>query len=827
MKFKQIIILTLVLLLQTNIIFAQLRTDKLKNVRENIVFPELTSTEKRVLANQAQIFFNDLYVNRHQKNIMYGESPSFSGGHIDPLNAINEIVKNVDSLTTSELEIGIQKIFINQRDLHLNYIFPAPYKNYKSILPLTFSRVSSNGNFFEVRVDGVYPDLLTQSIGNQRVPEIGDIVIAYDNKNILEAVYDFKQTGQGANEYGGFSRAIGQMTFISQKIHELPKKDNVTITFLSAKNGEKYSINFDWLCQWKEEVKPQDVDLTPESLLVNNNNFKDEPIDEDNFLSNDDIWQTEFNKFAADNNIQKNNIFPNNPTNEPVVKWGLINKDQHQFGYLKITSFVPVKGTPFAIDEIIRIIETHFQDTTGLIIDVRNNGGGSIVFADKLSQLFIPGEARAIQARLLNTDLNRLIFNDSIFGSFSNPKWKEVINDVEGTSKTYSAVAPFTTTAQANEIGQVYYKPVAVMTNARSYSATDLFSCAMQDNEAAIIFGEDPQTGAGGANVIEHQLFEQLVGAPFEKLPSDHAMRVSWRQSVRFGHHAGMLIEDHGCIADIKVSLIPSDLYDGGKSQLDTITEKLISQKKMYKSYVITENKNRDMYLSRDSIKFNLTVSNTEHIDLYINNKFVKRDSVYIYDNEKNVIFNLPENLQSNISYSIALIGKDSGNAPLWNMKRNITILDKKHDIIDTGLKIDFTNPTNINKLSIINKNTFPEDGWNQKGNYLAVGLDPVYKNQIDTDAVIFVNLTNRLSATLSFQLEGLTEKDYDFMTVYVINANGKKELYRQSGYMPNVVNSFDISEYSGQDNISIHFRFISDQMVDAPGIRISSINID
>lgn len=827
MKFNRIIILTLVLLLQTNIIFAELRTEKLSTVRENIVFPELTTTEKKILAEQAQIFFNDLYVNRYQKINMYGESPTFSGGHVDPIQAINAIVKNSDNMTTAELEVGIQKIFINQRDLHLNYIFPKPYSNYKSILPLTFSRVSGNDNFFEVRVNGIYSELMALSIGNQRVPEIGDIVVGYGDKTILEAVYDFKQTGQGANEYGGFSRAIGQMTFISQKIHELPKNNSVAITFISAKNGEKYTVNFDWLSQWKEEPIKQD-ELTSANLLVQNtNSSKTETISEDKYLSNDDIWQTEFNKFAIDNSLKTNSLFPNNPTNEPVIKWGLIENDKKLFGYLKITSFVPVNGTPFAIDEIIRIIETQFQNTTGLIIDVRNNGGGSIVFADKLSQLFIPGDARAIQARLLNTDLNRVIFNDSIFGSFSNPEWKEVINAVEGTSERYSAVAPFTTTAEANEIGQIYYKPVAVITNARSYSATDLFSCAMQDNEAAIIFGEDPQTGAGGANVIEHQLFERLVGAPFVKLPTDHAMRVSWRQSVRFGHHAGMLIEDHGCIADINVSLIPTDLYDGGRSQLDTITNKLISQESMYTSFVKSNKNNKNMYLSREAIEFNITVSNTEHVDLYINNKFVKRDSVYVYGDEQKLSIQLPDTLQSNASYSVALIGKDSGNTPLWNMKRKVTILDKKHTLTDSGIKINFSSPEVVNKLAIINNHTAPEDGWNLKGNFLAVGLDPVYKNEIDTDAVIFVDLTNRLSATLDFQLEGLTEQDYDFMTVYIVDSNGKKEYYRASGYMPNIVNRFDISDFAGMDNVSIHFRFVSDQMVDAPGVRISSININ
>ena len=51
-----------------------------------------------------------------------------------------------------------------------------------------------------------------------------------------------------------------------------------------------------------------------------------------------------------------------------------------------------------------------------------------------------------------------------------------------------------------NGIGQVYYGPVVLITDALSYSATDIFAAGFQDNEVGVVLGTGGNTGAGGAN---------------------------------------------------------------------------------------------------------------------------------------------------------------------------------------------------------------------------------------------------------------------------------------------------------------------------------------
>ena len=54
--------------------------------------------------------------------------------------------------------------------------------------------------------------------------------------------------------------------------------------------------------------------------------------------------------------------------------------------------------------------------------------------------------------------------------------------------------------ALCNGIGQVYYGPVVLITDALSYSATDIFAAGFQDNDVGKVLGTGGNTGAGGAN---------------------------------------------------------------------------------------------------------------------------------------------------------------------------------------------------------------------------------------------------------------------------------------------------------------------------------------
>lgn len=789
--------------------------EPLESVRDSIVFDELTAEDKLIMAEQAQIFLRDLYVHRFEKIDFYPESE-------DPVPAIAEVVNNVDSLTTTELEEAIYNIFVSQRDLHLNYIFPAPHNSFRSFLPLTFTRTESRDDFFEVRINAVDEETFRSFAPDQRIPEVGDRVVSYDHLPIAKAVDRQLATAQGANRFGGFTRALGQMTFVSHLLHLVPEENEVTMTLVSGKGrrSDFYTITLPWV------VEVPTTSLSTSEFSSSNSSQKIDIVERLN--EGKDLWQDEFNKFVSSRGLKPESSYPSNPSNEPALTWGVIDNQHGSFGYFNLSSFSPNSGTDFTINEIQRIIFEEFSETDGLIFDVRNNGGGSIVLADRLSQLFSRDEAQVISARLLNSDLNRTIFNASTLGPLLGSGWSDAINAVEGSDSIHTDIIPFTSDTDANDLGQSYYKPVAVLANARSYSATDLFTCSMRDNSAALVYGEDPLTGAGGANVITHDLFNDLGPVEFVDLPGDHAMRVSWRQSIRFGRSEGQVIEDFGCEADVNVSQTQNDLLNGGEDQIETITRGLAKSafSLRYLSQAQPSQYENQVYIEGAG-NYDVFVKNTAFINVIVDGAVADQIPVFTGWHGRNIEIPLPDQLAEGSINFVTFEGVSLWGERLWNIKRQFVVLGEEAVIEEDGLIIDFASQPSIDPFVVLNNN-LPEDGWNLLSPNLQVGFNPEYVNNVNTDAVLLMDLTALSSANLSFDLEIDTELGFDFIDISIEDSAGNVvTLIRQSGFSQLSTYSFDISDFAGQAGVLLHFRFTSDGSVVAPGVKLQRLEIN
>ncbi|MBI3711832.1 MAG: hypothetical protein HY253_02555 [Burkholderiales bacterium] len=643
---------------------AEIRTNYLSNVRPLIKFNELTRSEKVLLAEQSQLLLRDLYVNRYQKNEFYGTNPNFTG-HVDPALKVQAVVNKIDSLSTADLHKNLSQIFVSQRDLHLNYNFPLPHAAFISFLPFNFARTASAVDENEVRIGSVYGVFFDVFFPNQRKPVIGDLVLEYDGLPIQRAVDLATVKANGANLYAGFSRALQFMTFTSQTSTLPPEKDQVTLKLKSAKTGEEYSITIPWMSQY------DDSKLTP---TANQAGAKDAQLLDAVAMSNEPL-QERYNQFLESNLVQDYAAIAKQATAEPSIKWAVVDRAGKKVGYISIGSFVPSRvNDNGALSIIANLLRNQLASTDALVIDVRNNGGGSIVYADKLPQMFIPGDASTNSARFLNTNLNFNFLNQDIFKMYW-PNWVQLITDAHATKNVYSKTGVFTTKPDANTMGQMYYKPVGVLANARSYSATDLFTCAMQDNAAATIFGEDKKTGAGGANVLEHSFFTIFAPETFKPLPGGVSMRVSWRQSIRSGYNNGTMIEDHGCNADVQVPRTLSDLSNGDQTQFERIADALLAKSVSKSFHRFLAPVGNLLSLPVASRSFNLEVANTEHVKVYVNNVLLKSHYVGVYGNPRTVSLSLPVKPLNEV-YQIAFVGTDAGHTPLWNTKRLVKVVE-------------------------------------------------------------------------------------------------------------------------------------------------------
>jgi len=143
--------------------------------------------------------------------------------------------------------------------------------------------------------------------------------------------------------------------------------------------------------------------------------------------------------------------------------------DGGKVGYLYYGSFLD----EFTDENIRRIFQT-FASCDGLIVDIRNNGGGSIALAEKLASYFM-------QEKTLTEYMNHKTGDGH--SAFSKP------------------VAVYTS---ASIPDMRWEKPVVVLANRHSFSATNSFVCRMKLAPNAIIMGD--RTGGGGGMPLSNEL---------------------------------------------------------------------------------------------------------------------------------------------------------------------------------------------------------------------------------------------------------------------------------------------------------------------------------
>lgn len=192
---------------------------------------------------------------------------------------------------------------------------------------------------------------------------------------------------------------------------------------------------------------------------------------------------------------------------------GYLIKNNQTIGYVKIPSFYTDLESPnglgMANDFAKEIYKLKKENIQGLIIDLRFNGGGSMKEASDLSGMFIDR------------------------GPISIIKYN---NGEIYTTKDFKR-------------GSVFSKPVIILVNAFSASASELFASVMQDYKRAIIVGA-PTHGKSSAQII---------------LPLDENKDLGFAKLTieTFYRPTGKSHQSTGVIPDI---IIPS-LYDDFKTQ--------------------------------------------------------------------------------------------------------------------------------------------------------------------------------------------------------------------------------------------------------------------
>ena len=198
---------------------------------------------------------------------------------------------------------------------------------------------------------------------------------------------------------------------------------------------------------------------------------------------------------------------------------GIIPAGPYKIGFIRIPTYLPSDFNA-AVAAFQREIAFFQANTDGLIIDETRNGGGSVGYTNALLSYLMPTRWRAIGFEIRATS--------NWVASYSNlSEIVKALGAPPAIVATYQAVRDELVAANAEgrltkpvsldgiELERdplrdarggllAYTKPLMVLTDEFSASASEIFAAAIQDNERGILFGW--RTPGAGGNVVRDSM---------------------------------------------------------------------------------------------------------------------------------------------------------------------------------------------------------------------------------------------------------------------------------------------------------------------------------
>lgn len=146
---------------------------------------------------------------------------------------------------------------------------------------------------------------------------------------------------------------------------------------------------------------------------------------------------------------------------ESAARSVIVNKDNKKIGYILLpdfyANFEDPKGARSSVDVAQEVVKLKEEKVDGIVIDLRNNGGGSLYEVIQMVGLFIK-QGPVVQVR--DRDGRSLVMDDK-------------------------------------DANILYDGPLAVMVNEFSASASEIFAAAIQDYKRGVIIGSTSTYGKG------------------------------------------------------------------------------------------------------------------------------------------------------------------------------------------------------------------------------------------------------------------------------------------------------------------------------------------
>lgn len=571
--------------------------------------PNLTTSQRQTLVEQAEILIRDIYVHLPLKRAMHA---------VDPVQRLRLLYNRLETLSEREFHADLLDIFKDLRDLHTNYSLPDPYRGRIAFIGILIEAYDDEDEQTRWMVSKVAGHLVTD-------PELqpGALVTHWNGMPMDLAVWRNADKEAGSNPAARYARGLESMALRFLGASLPPDEDWVDLVYTT--DSGLHETRLAWqVFEGASDLLSGAPD--PQGLLEDLRvplryqlgvDQRTEIVRQAKKLLFSPAAVREENRVAKYEGkvprttaaLNEANMIPTTRPDDLTAK--LVQTTSGTFGYLRLWTFHMKDGDINAfIVEVIRLLTEKFPPE-GLIIDVRGNGGGYIIAAEFLLQFLTPKKIEPEPTQFINTPAT-LALTAKVA---SMNAWQESLLQGVATGAQYSRGIPLSSRELVNRIGQIYHGPVVLITDAFCYSACDMFAAGFQDHQIGKILGVDTATGAGGANVLTHEaLAEDWAGGPLRPLPAGAGMRVSLRRTLRVGERVGQPVEELGVEPDMLVPFRRDDLLEGNRDLLERAGEILaLGTPRVLKAEVTN--------VQGQTAMINLTTLNIPEVDIYVNDR--------------------------------------------------------------------------------------------------------------------------------------------------------------------------------------------------------------
>jgi C-terminal processing protease CtpA/Prc len=571
----------------------------------------LTLAERLTIVGQALLMLEGNYVHLPLKSAMHAVNP------VQRLRLLRaRLMRQTDATMDPERSFHMEMsgIFHSVRDLHTNYLLPKPFAGQIAYLPFQVERCTEDGEPTYI-VSRIASGLSSPTF------TVGVEITHWNGMPIDRAVAVNADRFAGSNIPARLARGVDSLTVRSLRLHLPPDEEWVTVSYIDA-GGVRRELREPWLVAPNAPAMAEAEGISTAAASMGLDLYADETGRAKALLyAPRAVEQTLSGNIAADITSEPAEAGADVPSTMPLVfKARSVVTASGTFGHLRIFTFNVPDPDAF-VDEFVRLVGLLPQD--GLILDVRGNGGGHIYASEFTLQTLTPRRITPEPVQFVCTPLNLEIckrHKDNPTNQIDLGPWFRSMDESVETGSIYSSAFPITPEDGANRRGQKYFGPVVLITDARCYSATDIFSAGFQDHKIGPVLGVDDNTGAGGANVWTHGLLKALrevpadPDSPYQPLPKQADMRVSIRRTLRVGDLAGTPVEDLGVRPDVRHEMTRRDVLQGNLDLMDAAGALLAGKPKRRMDLTAFASRANHLIVQ-------MTLSGMDRVDVYLDGR--------------------------------------------------------------------------------------------------------------------------------------------------------------------------------------------------------------